>query len=115
LSFAGTHQRNEAGDLTVIDEQCRREQPLRFFIGIEYAAHQILDQTDQLQALADIRVQSRQICIELNGALLDRRQPVIGYPAAAQFAQKRQQFAGFTGESRKHMLAFLLRGDGGQG
>ena len=64
------------------------KQPLGLFIGLEYRLHQVLDPADQLQPQPDIRVQRRQIGIQLDGVALDRRQLFLADPAVAQFGQK---------------------------
>ncbi len=61
-------------ELTVVDEERRRQQPLGLLIGIEHPLHQILDSADQLQPQANIRVQRRQIGVQLDRVALDRRE-----------------------------------------
>ena len=60
LSYAG-QQLGEVIELTVIDEECRPEQPPGLLVGVEHALHQILDATDELQPQSDVRVKRRQI------------------------------------------------------
>ena len=99
--------------MTVINKQGGREQPLGFFIGIKYAAHQILDPPDQLQAQANVGVQGCQVIVELSGKFLDGRKPSSSYPAIAQIIQKQMQLRRFVGKPNENTLARLLSRDRG--
>jgi hypothetical protein len=113
LSGAG-QQLGEVVELTVVDEERGPQEPPGLLIGIEHPLHQILDPADQLQPQPNIRIERRQIGVQLDRVALDRRQLFLADPAVAQFRQKGAQLGRLAGQLGEEVVAPLLGGGGGE-